>query len=95
LQLPLAADLKSGRYRVQISLVEAQSGLVVPIRHWYGRRDWFTIGVVQIEAWPLRTELPDEIDHRLENVEIARNVRLLGSATAAQGHTLLASRRIC
>jgi hypothetical protein len=78
LTLPLPADLKGGRYRVQISLIEAESGRVVPVRHWYGTRDWFTIDTIQVEAWPLMTELPDDIDHRLGNVAIGDDVRLRG-----------------
>jgi hypothetical protein len=88
LQLPLPADLKSGRYRVQISLVEPRGGRAVPVRHWYGKRDWFTIAGVQIEAWPLRTELPEGVDHLLEDVEIAENIRLLGYESAREQQTL-------
>lgn len=88
LQLPLPPDLEGGRYRVQISLTEAQSGQVVPIRHWYGRRDWLTLGSVQVEAWPLRTELPEEVEHRLEDVEIASEIRLLGYESAREQQAL-------
>lgn len=78
LALPLPADLKDGRYRVQIGLVEAETGRVVPVRRWYGTRDWFTIDTVQVEAWPLITDLPDDVDHRLESVELGDSVRLRG-----------------
>lgn len=88
LQLPLPADLKSGRYRVQISLVESRGGRVVPVSRWTGKRDWFTIADVQIEAWPLRTELPEGVDHLLEDVEIAGNVYLLGYESVREAQTL-------
>ena len=88
LWLPLPADLSSGRYRVQIGLVDVQSGQVAPVRHWYGKRDWFTIGSAEIQAWPLRTELPRDVDHRLENVEVAGNVRLLGYESTLEEQTL-------
>jgi hypothetical protein len=86
--LPLPADLNSGRYWVQIRLVDAQSEQVAPVRHWYGTRDWFTVGSAEIEAWPLRTELPQGVDHRLENVEVAGSVRLLGYESTREEQTL-------
>jgi hypothetical protein len=86
--LSLPADLESGRYRVEIGLVEAQSGRVVPVRRWYGQRDWLAIEVLEIEVWPLVTELPSQVEHRLENVKIAENVRLRGYDVARKGHTL-------
>jgi hypothetical protein len=88
LWLPLPADLNSGRYWVQIRLVDAQSEQVAPVRHWYGTRDWFTVGSAEIEAWPLRTELPQGVDHRLENVEVAGSVRLLGYESTREEQTL-------
>jgi hypothetical protein len=88
LWLPLPADLNGGRYRVQIRLVDAQGGQVVPVRRWYGKRDWLTIGNAKVEAWPLRTELPQDVDHRLDNVELAKNVRLLGYESSREQQTL-------
>jgi hypothetical protein len=73
---------------VEISLVEAQSGRIVPVRRWYGERDWLAIEVVEVEAWPLVTELPDQVEHRMENVEIAEGVRLRGYDVALQERTL-------
>jgi hypothetical protein len=88
LLLSLPADLESGRYRVEIGLVDAQSERVAPVRRWYGERDWHAIEVVQVEAWPLVTELPDQVTNRLENVEIAEAVRLHGYDVAVTDHTL-------
>jgi hypothetical protein len=86
--LSLPADLESGRYRVEISLVEAQSGRVALVRRWYGERDWIVIEDLQVEAWPLVTELPGQVEHRLENVEIAEGVRLRGYDVAQKEHVL-------
>lgn len=86
--LDLPADLNGGRYWVQISLVDVQGGQVVPARRWYGKRDWVTIGSAKIEAWPLRTELPQEVEHRLEDVEVTGNVRLLGYDSTREEQTL-------
>jgi hypothetical protein len=80
--LNLPADVEGGRYRVEISLVDAQSGQVSPVRRWYGSRDWLSIEVVQVETWPLITELPEHIEHQLENVKIAEHVRLRGYEVA-------------
>jgi hypothetical protein len=80
--------LESGRYRVEISLVDVRSGRVDPVRRWYGERDWLALDVVQVEAWPLVTELPDHVEHRLENVEIAEGVRLRGYDVAQKEQTL-------
>jgi mannosyltransferase len=71
LVLPLPADLKSGRYRVQVGLVDGADGAVVPVRRWYGERDWVTVGAVRVEAWPLVTELPDDVEHLLGDVQLA------------------------
>lgn len=78
LQWSLPADLRSDHYRVEISLVEEQTGLTIPLRRWYGTRDWYSLGRVRVEAWPLVTEVPDDIERRLEQVEIADSVLLLG-----------------
>jgi hypothetical protein len=86
--LSLPADLESGRYRVEISLIDVQSRRIAPVRRWYGERDWLPIGVVRVEAWPLVTELPDQVEHRLEDVEIAEQVRLWGYDVARKEDTL-------
>jgi hypothetical protein len=88
LVLPLPADLGSGRYGVQIGLVDAQGGRVAPVRQWFGHRDWLTISVVGVEAWPMMTEPPPEMRHRLKNVEIAGDMRLRGYSLAREGRTL-------
>lgn len=86
--LPIPIDLKGGMYRVQISLVNGETGRVFPARNWYRKRDWLSLGTVEVEAWPLRTELPQQVDHRLESVEVAGNVRLLGYESNQEQQTL-------
>lgn len=80
LVLPLPADLKGGRYRVQVGLMEPGGGNaeMKSVQRWYGKREWVTIDTVRIEAWPMVTRLPKEIDHRLEDVRVAEVVRLRG-----------------
>jgi mannosyltransferase len=77
LELVLPADLKGGTYRVQVGLVDAD-GAAVPVRHWYGSGDWVTIGTVRVDAWPLVTELPSDVDHLLEDVRLGEAIRLRG-----------------
>jgi hypothetical protein len=86
--LSLPADLDSGRYRVEISLIDPGSGRVAPVRRWYGTREWLPIEVVQVRTWPLMTALPEQVEHRLEHVEIADRVRLRGYNAVQEGHTL-------
>jgi hypothetical protein len=86
--LPIPIDVKGGTYRVQISLANGETGRVLPVRNWYGKRDWLSLGTVEVEAWPLRTELPQQVDHRLENVELAGDVRLLGYESTREQQTL-------
>jgi hypothetical protein len=62
---------------VQIGLVDAD-GAAIPARHWYGAGDWLTVGTVRVEAWPLVTELPGEVDHLLDDVRLGEVIRLRG-----------------
>jgi hypothetical protein len=73
---------------VEIGLVEAQSGRIVSVRRWYGERDWLAIEALEVEAWPLVTDLPDQVEHRLDNVEIAEGVRLRGYDVVQKEQTL-------
>jgi hypothetical protein len=77
LALSLPADLPGGTYRVQIGLVDAD-GAAVAVRRWYGGSDWFTVGTVRAEAWPLVTRLPGDVDHLLEDVRLGEAIRLRG-----------------
>ena len=88
LQLPVPADLKSGSYRVEIGLVDPEGDRVLPVWHWYGRRDWLTLGTVQVEVWPLVTEVPAQIGHRLEGIELADRVHLRGYDLEREDDTL-------
>jgi hypothetical protein len=63
---------------VQVSLIEKSSGDILPVQRWYGSRDWVSLGVVKVEALPLVTEVPEEADERLGQVEIAGKVHLRG-----------------
>jgi mannosyltransferase len=85
LALPLPTDLKSGRYQVQVGLVDGADGAVVPVRHWYGKRDWVTVGTVHVEAWPLVAELPDGVEYLLEDVQLADR---LGGVVYLRGYNL-------
>jgi len=87
LALPLPADLRGGTYRVQIGLVGAD-GAVAPVRRWYGSSDWFTVGTVRAEAWPLVTELPDDVEFLLEDVRLGEAIRLRGYDLARDGDAL-------
>lgn len=77
LALALPADLKGGTYRAQIGLVDAD-GVIVPVRRWYASSDWFTVGTVRVEAWPLVTELPDDIEFLLKDVRLGEAIHLRG-----------------
>ncbi|MGD2145149.1 MAG: glycosyltransferase family 39 protein [Anaerolineae bacterium] len=76
--LTIPADLGNGRYQVQIGVVEAESRRVAPARRWFVENEWLSIGAVEVEAWPLVTTLPAQVEHRLEQVAIAGGVRLRG-----------------
>lgn len=86
LQLPV--DLRSGRYRVQIGLIDASTRQGLPIRHWSGKRDWLSLGTVRVEAWPMITKVPGSLDQRLEQVEIGERVLLRGYDLDQEGDTL-------
>jgi hypothetical protein len=88
LALPLPADLKGGTYRVQVGLVDAD-GAAVPVRRWYGSSDWVTVGRVRVEAWPLKTELPDGVEFLLEDVRLGEAIRLRGYDLAQEDDTLM------
>jgi mannosyltransferase len=88
LTLPLPADLPEGTYRVQIGLVDAD-GAVAPVRRWYGSSDWFTVGTVRAETWPLVTELPDGVEFQLEDVRLGEAIRLHGYDLARDGDSLM------
>jgi len=87
LALSLPADLKGGTYRVQVGLADA-GGAVVPARHWYGSSDWVTVGRVRVEAWPLVTSLPNDIEFLLEDVRLGEAIRLRGYDLAQEDDTL-------
>jgi hypothetical protein len=87
LALPLPADLEGGTYRVQIELVDAD-GAAAPVRRWYGSSDWFTVGTVHVEVWPLVTELPDGVEFLLEDVRLGEAIRLRGYDLARDGGAL-------
>ncbi len=76
MQLP--AELKSGSHQVQISLIEQRDGSVVPVKHWYGERDWLTLGSVQIDVWPMVTRMPEDVDHTMGDNTLAEKVHLRG-----------------
>lgn len=65
---------------MQVGLTEAGDGNAEAksVQRWYGKREWVTIDTVRIEAWPMVTRLPKEIDHPLEDVWVAEIVRLRG-----------------
>jgi len=86
--LPLPIDLADGHYRVEISLVDDFTGQVLPVRRWYGKREWLSLGTVRVEAWPIMKEVPDGIDQPLERVEIAEGVRLRGYDLTQEDDTL-------
>jgi len=77
LSLALPANLKGGTYRVQIGLLD-EGGAAVPVSRWCGSSDWVSVGAVRVEAWPLVTELPDDIQHPLDSVRLAEVMRLRG-----------------
>jgi hypothetical protein len=87
LALALPADLKGGTYRVQVGLANAD-GAAVPARHWYGSSDWVTIGHVRVEAWPLETRLPGDVEFLLEDVRLGEAVRLRGYDLARKDDAL-------
>ncbi|MBN1812974.1 MAG: glycosyltransferase family 39 protein [Anaerolineae bacterium] len=87
LALPLPADLEGGTYRVQIGLVDAE-GTVVPVRRWYANSDWFTVGTVRVEAWPLVTELPADVEFLLKDVRLGEAICLRGYDLARDGDAL-------
>jgi mannosyltransferase len=87
LRLPLPADLKGGTYRVQIGLMDT-NGTVTPVRHWYGIGDWVTVGSVRVKVWPLMTELPDDVDHLLEDVQLGEAIHLRGYDLMREGDQL-------
>jgi len=88
LLLPLPADLQSGIYNVEIGLVETESNRVLPLQRWYGKREYLTLGAIQIESWALIRELPKDIGHRLQDVEIAGKILLRGYDLRRDEHTL-------
>jgi mannosyltransferase len=87
LALALPADLKGGTYRAQIGLVDAD-GAIVPVRRWVASSDWFTVGTVRVEAWPLVTELPGGVEFLLEDVRLGEAIRLRGYDLARGEGTL-------
>ena len=88
LLLPLPADLTNGPYRVEISLIDGESGQVSRVERWFGKREWLAVRTVQVEAWPLVTELPAGIEERVNDVEIAGKVGLQGYDLAREGDML-------
>ncbi len=86
--VPLPIEMEEGTYRVEISLINEGSHEVLPVQHWYGSRKWFSLGAIKVEGWPLITELPDEVDHQLQQVEIAEAVRLRGYTLAQEKRKL-------
>jgi hypothetical protein len=87
LALALPADLKGGTYRAQIGLVDA-NGAPVPVRRWYASSDWFTVGTVRVEAWPLVTELPGDVEFLLRDVRLGEAIHLRGYDLARDGDLL-------
>jgi hypothetical protein len=87
LALPLPADLKGGTYRVQVGLADA-GGAAVPVRRWYGSSNWVTVGRVRVEAWPLKTELPDGVEFLLEDVRLGEAIHLRGYDLTQEEDTL-------
>jgi hypothetical protein len=87
LALTLPADLKEGTYRVQVGLADAD-GAIVPVSRWYGSGDWATIGTVRVKAWPLVTELPDDVEFLLEDVRLGETIRLCGYDLTRDGDAL-------
>lgn len=89
LAFPLPADLESGSYQVQIGLVDTADGTVARVREWYGKHDWLTIGTVRVDAWPLLTQMPADVAHRLENVHLGEAIDLRGYDLVRDGEMLL------
>ena len=77
LALTLPANLKGGAYWVQVGLIDAD-GTTVPVRRWYGSSDWVAVGRVRVEAWPLETRLPGDVEFLLEDVHLGEAIRLRG-----------------
>ena len=88
LVLHLPADLKSGTHRVEMSLIKQEDGSALPVRHWYGRREWLSVGTVQIDVWPLITEMPAGVEHLLENATLGEAIRLRGYDMHREGLNL-------
>lgn len=88
LVLSLPSDLRTRQYRVQISLANESGRQILPVQRWYGSREWLSLGVVKVEALPMMTQMPEEVDHRLQEVEIAGSVRLRGYDLIRQDDTL-------
>jgi len=78
LVLNLPSGLNDGLHRVQIGLADREGGTVLPVHHWYGRRQWFTVGTVQVDVWPMMTEMPSDVDHLVGSVSVADAIRLRG-----------------
>ncbi|MBN1953592.1 MAG: glycosyltransferase family 39 protein [Anaerolineae bacterium] len=85
--LPLPSDLPSGLYRVQVALSN-EDGDNLPLRCWYGSREWATVGLARVEALPISSELPPTIDHRLEDTWFGEAVRLRGYDLEREGDEL-------
>jgi hypothetical protein len=73
---------------VQIGVIEAQSRRVAPARRWFDEHEWLSIGGVEVEAWPLVTTLPAQVEHQLEQEVIAGGLRLRGYDVAESDDAL-------
>jgi hypothetical protein len=88
LVLALPADLEEGTYRVQVGLADGD-GAVEPVRRWYGSSDWVAVGRVRVEAWPLETKLPDDVEFLLEDARLGEAIRLRGYDLAHKDDALV------
>lgn len=87
--LRLPPDLNSGLYRVEIGLIDESTGRPLGVQRWYGKKEWLSLGSVRVEDWPLMTNVPDDVDHRLDQIEIAGKVNLRGYDLAREDDTLM------
>jgi len=78
LVLQLPAELKGGSHQVQMSLINRRDGSVLPVKRWYGKRDWLTLGSVQIDIWPMVTRMPEDVDRTMGENTLAEKVHLRG-----------------
>lgn len=67
-----------GSYRVQVSVRRADGASAE-------RQRWSSVGKVRVADWPLVRDLPDDVEHRLDNISVDSSIRLLGYRVKREG----------